>query len=253
MSARARAADVHLPVRRIGGVIMQRLTLFSNATSPSGRAAVAARRPHASATPRVLIVGAGALGRATAQDVQSRGGSVIGFLSWEDDTTSWELGAPLLGSSDQLAACLAEHPIAEVYLAASPHHHGRRLDAAVQTCEETAVPFAVPAVPFRLTRAHARGTRAFPDGYLHFALPRTPAWGTMLHTLRVVTARAVALCMAVPQLMLARTTPLAGALRLSQTMPETAALAETTGGQPHRDSVGPRPGAATNALPTRAA
>jgi hypothetical protein len=128
---------------------------------------IAARSPS-----RVLIVGVGALARATADDVEDLDGrSVLGHLTWEQELPHSKLRAPVLGSCTDLAECLAAYDVAEVYIAGTAQHHGDAIADAARVCEQLGVRFAVPAVGFRLTRGRPRGGQMFPDGYVHFAVP----------------------------------------------------------------------------------
>ncbi len=121
----------------------------------------------------VLVVGIGALGRATADSLASTNArrQVVGFLRLPGEPLSQQhaLRAPVLGSCEDLGRILAEKAVSEVYIAGSATRQGEAMQAAIRTCETYGVPFALPAYEFRLDRARLADPRAVQDGYLHYA------------------------------------------------------------------------------------
>ena len=117
----------------------------------------------------VLIVGAGALARVTAEDLQKRrpGAKVVGFLSLVGEAPSNHC-TRILGTSADLARCLECVPVSEVYIAGDATRHGEAMQAAIRVCETLGVPFALPAYAFALDRARPADIRSIADGYVHY-------------------------------------------------------------------------------------
>jgi exopolysaccharide biosynthesis polyprenyl glycosylphosphotransferase len=127
----------------------------------------------------VLIVGAGPVARATAQDARQRGRRVVGHLRLSGETQNdvallerIEGAAAVLGPACEVERVLRAVAVDEVFVAGNVRAHGDEMQAAVQVCEKLGVPFALPAFAFRLERAHAVETRAVSDGYLHYQTVR---------------------------------------------------------------------------------
>ena len=120
----------------------------------------------------VLIIGAGAMGRCTAEDFEHPNRQpvkVVGHLRFASDPDASRVrDAPVLGDVDDLQKCLRTSPIDEVYLAGDPARHGDEMQCAVRVCERFGVPFALPAYSFRLERARPADPAAVADGYLHY-------------------------------------------------------------------------------------
>lgn len=119
----------------------------------------------------VLIVGVGALGRATAEDLERAARAprdVVGFLRFPGEKAPARLSHPLLGASDELARFLATLPVSEVYLAGHHTRDAEAMQAAIAVCETFGVPFALPASGFRFERARPADARSLLDGYLHY-------------------------------------------------------------------------------------
>jgi exopolysaccharide biosynthesis polyprenyl glycosylphosphotransferase len=120
----------------------------------------------------VLIIGTGAMGRCTAEDLDERPRGrkkVIGHLRLRDEPEVARLrGLPVFGTSEDLEPCLRAHPVSEVYIAGNACRHGPEIQFAIRTCERFGVPFALPAHNFRLERARPLVPSAVADGYLHY-------------------------------------------------------------------------------------
>ncbi|GMU60055.1 MAG: polyprenyl glycosylphosphotransferase [Myxococcaceae bacterium] len=117
----------------------------------------------------VLVVGVGAMGRATADDIAHKGKRhVLGFVRFLDEKAPASFRGQVLGSVEELEAVLATVPVGEVYLASNHLAHVGQLQAAVKVCERFGVPFALPAYLFRLDRARPLASHAVSDGYLHY-------------------------------------------------------------------------------------
>jgi exopolysaccharide biosynthesis polyprenyl glycosylphosphotransferase len=120
---------------------------------------------------QVLVVGTEISGRSIAAMIEGldRRRFIVGFLTWREGGTDGSLPAPVLGSWGRLEAALRQYPIAEVYLAGNPIEDGDAMQACIETCEIFGVPFALPAIGFRLTRGRPTSKGARPrDGYVHF-------------------------------------------------------------------------------------
>jgi exopolysaccharide biosynthesis polyprenyl glycosylphosphotransferase len=119
----------------------------------------------------VLIVGTGAMGRYTGEDLARRGRrNIIGYVRFNDDTSSvTELPAKVVGSADDLERILRNTAVDEVYIAGNTLKQGESMQAAIKLAERFGVPFALPAHTFRLDRARPVDLSAVSDGFLHFA------------------------------------------------------------------------------------
>jgi exopolysaccharide biosynthesis polyprenyl glycosylphosphotransferase len=151
----------------------------------------------------VLVVGTGALGRATADNLAAAGSQrqVVGFLELPgEERTAHTLRAPLLGSADALARILAEKAVTEVYIAGSAARQADAMQAAIRACETYGVPFALPAYEFRLDRARLADPRAVLDGYLHYAQSDIKPTQYALKRLFDIVASGIALWLLMPLL-----------------------------------------------------
>jgi exopolysaccharide biosynthesis polyprenyl glycosylphosphotransferase len=119
----------------------------------------------------VLIVGTGAMGRYTGEDLARRGRrNIIGYVRFNDDSSSaTELPAKVLGNADDLERILRNTAVDEVYIAGNTLKQGESMQAAIKLAERFGVPFALPAHTFRLDRARPVDLAAVSDGFLHFA------------------------------------------------------------------------------------
>ena len=118
----------------------------------------------------VLIVGTGAMGRYTGEDLVGRGRrQVLGYVRFKDDMGSDQLPARVMGSVDDLEHILRNMAVDEVYIAGNTLKQGESMQAAIKLAERFGVPFALPAHSFRLDRARPVERRAVADGFLHFA------------------------------------------------------------------------------------
>ena len=153
----------------------------------------------------VLIVGTGAMGRSTAEELQLRRRArleVKGFLAWPGDPKQGALaGAPVLGGSDELERILRSCPVHEVYIAGEPVRQGQAMQAAVRECERFGVPFALPAIPVRLDRAWPSQPGLVSDGYLHFLNHEARPYQRALKRLFDIVASAAALVVLSPLLL----------------------------------------------------
>jgi exopolysaccharide biosynthesis polyprenyl glycosylphosphotransferase len=116
-----------------------------------------------------LIVGIGALGRLTGEDLEKRGRHrVVGYLEFPDESRSALLGSRLLGTSSDLEAVLQTTPVSEVFIAGDPLKQADAMQAAIRVCETFGMPFAIPAHLFPFERARPVAKAAIADGYLHY-------------------------------------------------------------------------------------
>jgi len=117
----------------------------------------------------VLILGAGPLGRATAEDIQKSGRrQVVGFLSFKGEHPSEHLEGVVLGQAAELESILKTLSVGEVYIAGNALRHGEEMQEAIKACERFGLPFALPAYFFRLARARPVEAKLLADGYLHY-------------------------------------------------------------------------------------
>ena len=137
------------------GQVLLRLTVFAYV------------RTRTRAPRQVLIVGTGALGRITGEDL-GRHRSQGSYLSWPGENVPEPLRGRYLGEAGDLPLVLQREVFDEVYICGRPHLHERALQAAVGTCETFGVPFALPAYSVRLGRAHPVASKAVADGFLHY-------------------------------------------------------------------------------------
>jgi exopolysaccharide biosynthesis polyprenyl glycosylphosphotransferase len=117
----------------------------------------------------VLVVGVGAMGRATAEDIARRGRRhVLGFVRFGEERSPASFRGKVLGGVGELERVLSTVPVGEVYLASNNLAHASEMQSAVKVCERLGVPFALPAYMFRLDRARPLDNHAVGDGYLHY-------------------------------------------------------------------------------------
>ncbi|HEX8703632.1 MAG TPA: sugar transferase, partial [Myxococcaceae bacterium] len=116
-----------------------------------------------------LILGVGAMGRLTGEDLLKRGRRrVAGYLSFNSEQPLSEVPGPVLGKVERLEEVLCQVPVDIVYVAGNVQKHGQEMQNAIKLCERFGIPFALPAHPFRMDRARPEDNYAVADGYLHF-------------------------------------------------------------------------------------
>lgn len=127
----------------------------------------------------VMVVGVGAMGRATAADLRKRARQrVLVFARFPDEDVPASFNGNCLGTVLELESVLKSVPVAEVYLAAVSIAHAEEMQGAIEVCERLGVPFAMPLCPFRLERAQPLRSHAVADGYIHYhALPEKTVHG----------------------------------------------------------------------------
>lgn len=119
----------------------------------------------------VLIVGVGPLGRLTGAEIRDGDSPrrLLGYLRFESDPQGSRLHAPVFGTVQDLEKFLRERVVDEVYFASSAREHHAEVQTAIRVCEKLGVPFALPACPYRLTRAKQLAPAGeIADGYTHF-------------------------------------------------------------------------------------
>ncbi|MHB8877315.1 MAG: sugar transferase [Myxococcaceae bacterium] len=148
----------------------------------------------------VLIVGVGALGRLTGEDLARRGKRrVLGFMRFSGESRPG-FRARLLGEVSELESVLRSVPVSEVYVAGNSLKHATEMQAAIKMCERFGVPFALPAYGFRLDRAQPQASRAVSDGYLHYQSIGVKPHQLALKRLFDIVAAAAALWVLLPLL-----------------------------------------------------
>uniref|UniRef100_UPI001CCC81A4 sugar transferase n=1 Tax=Hyalangium gracile TaxID=394092 RepID=UPI001CCC81A4 len=116
-----------------------------------------------------LILGVGAMGRLTGEDLIARGRRhVIGYLAFSSEQSLSAVPGPVLGKVERLEEVLCQVPVDIVYISGNVQKHAQEMQAAIKLCERFGIPFAIPAHPFRMDRARAEDGHAVADGYLHF-------------------------------------------------------------------------------------
>ncbi|MFY1827385.1 exopolysaccharide biosynthesis polyisoprenyl-phosphate hexose-1-phosphate transferase EpsZ [Myxococcus fulvus] len=150
----------------------------------------------------VLIVGTGAMGRYSGEDLTRRGRrQILGYVRFHDDTGSiGELPSKVLGTVDDLEHILRNTAVDEVYIAGNTLKQGEAMQAAIKLAERFGVPFALPAHSFRLDRARPVDSRAVADGFLHFAAVSPKPHQMAMKRLFDICVSAVALWMLLPLL-----------------------------------------------------
>jgi exopolysaccharide biosynthesis polyprenyl glycosylphosphotransferase len=120
--------------------------------------------------PRVLIVGIGPLGRLTGNEIldHERHPEIVGYLRFDDEPPHERLHAPLLGQVSDLETTLRERVVDEVVVASTAPAHATSVQSAIDTCERFGVPFALPALGYRVARAKPASRRGLEDGYVHY-------------------------------------------------------------------------------------
>ena len=119
----------------------------------------------------VLVVGAGALGRVTGEDLlasRTAPTNLVGYLRFREDPAEPRVVAPMLGDVDALESVLKDHPVSEVYIAGNMVKNAETMQSVIRSCEKFGVPFALPAAGFRFGRARAVNGKAVVDGYIHY-------------------------------------------------------------------------------------
>jgi len=149
---------------------------------------------------QLLIIGTGALGRITGEDLTSRR-ALCSYLSWPGEKVPEPLRGRYVGESIELSRMLQQEVFDEVYLCGLPHLQNGALQAAVGTCETFGVPFALPAYTVRLGRAQPVASRAVADGFLHYVANRVQPEQRVLKRLVDIAGAAAALWVLFPFLL----------------------------------------------------
>lgn len=125
--------------------------------------------PRSGPIDEVLVVGTGPLARATLDDLRRKGRhEVLGLVRFGNENPPQSLKAKVLGTAADFDQVLRTVPVAEVYFASTNFAHGQEIQAAVKVCERFGVPFAMPAVMYRLDRARPLQSHGVSDGYIHY-------------------------------------------------------------------------------------
>ncbi len=137
--------------------LVMRLTIFRTFSPRSGP------------IDEVLLVGTGALARATAEDLKKKGRrNVLGFVRFTSEQVPPQLRGKVLGVATELEAVLRSVPVGEVFIANNNLANAEEMQAAIKVCERFGVPFATPAYMFRLERARPLSAHGIGDGYIHY-------------------------------------------------------------------------------------
>ena len=189
----------------VGGAEVVRPWAFATAYIAAGRAALywsqlAARREGEASKP-TLIIGAGRIGRLTAQRLLEHrefGLQPIGFLDKEPLDDSSGLGLPVLGSSWDLDRVVKEYGVQQVIMTFSTAPHGVQL-RLVERCEAMGVEVAlVPRLFEKMTeRVKVDHLGGLPLLSAHRANPKGWQFAVKYAADRVIAALLVALLLPV--------------------------------------------------------
>lgn len=125
--------------------------------------------PRSGPIDEVLIVGTGPLARATLDEIRRKGRhEVLGLVRFSNETPAKTAKARILGVATELEQVLRSMPVAEVYFASNHFAHAEEIQAAIKVCEKFGVPFATPAIAYRLERASPLLSHGIGDGYVHY-------------------------------------------------------------------------------------
>ncbi len=144
---------------------------------------------------RVLVVGTGPIAAATAKHLaeRSRRQAVIGFLDFLGEPTSVsDSRLPVFGKATSLLEVLKRQSFDEVYVAGRLTTQSDEMQAAVRTCEEVGMPFAVPLHNLEYQRAVPFPSPG-PDDYVHYLTARSKPTQHAVKRLIDITASAGAL------------------------------------------------------------
>jgi exopolysaccharide biosynthesis polyprenyl glycosylphosphotransferase len=149
-----------------------------------------------------LILGVGAMGRLTGEDLMTRGRRrVAGYLAFGNVQLLSAVPGPVLGKVERLEEMLCQVPVDIVYIAGSVQKHGQEMQTAIKLCERFGIPFALPAHPFRMDRARPEDTYAVADGYLHFVTHAPAPHQMAIKRLFDIISSAAALVLLSPMLL----------------------------------------------------
>ncbi|MFZ5446250.1 MAG: sugar transferase [Myxococcota bacterium] len=188
--------DGHLPNVGIFLLVMWpvalvlRVTVFRNLSPRSGP------------VDDVLIVGTGPLARATAEHLLKKGRQrVLGMVRFANEAPAKSPRAPVLGTAGSLEDVLRAMPVAEVYFSSTNVAHAEEIQAAIKVCERFGVPFATPAISYRLDRARPLDTHGIRDGYVHYQSVQSRPIAMAFKRLFDIVSTGVALWLLAPLLL----------------------------------------------------
>ena len=149
----------------------------------------------------VLIVGTGALGRVTGEDLLANRHEpkhIVGYLRFREDKTVPCIAGPVLGSVDDLEQTLKTHAVDEVYIVGNMVRSAATMQSVIRTCENFGVPFALPAHGFRFGRARAVNAKTARDGYIHYQSVEPKPWQVAMKRFFDIALSAAALWLLAP-------------------------------------------------------
>jgi len=158
--------------------------------------------PRSGPIDEVLVVGTGPLARATLDDLRRKGRhDVLGLVRFSNEVPARALKARVLGTAADFDQVLRTVPVAEVYFASTNFAHAEEIQAAVKVCERFGVPFAMPAVMFRLDRARPLQSHGVSDGYIHYQSVQSKPVEMAFKRLFDIVSSGVALWVLAPMLL----------------------------------------------------
>lgn len=158
--------------------------------------------PRSGPIDEVLIVGTGPLARATLDEIRRKGRyEVLGLVRFTNEKPAKTLKARVLGVATELESVLRSMPVAEVYFASTHFEHAEEIQSAIKTCERFGVPFATPAISYRLDRATPLLSHSIGDGYIHYQSVHARPVGMAFKRLFDIVSTGIALWVLAPMLL----------------------------------------------------
>jgi exopolysaccharide biosynthesis polyprenyl glycosylphosphotransferase len=158
--------------------------------------------PRSGPVDEVLVVGTGPLARATCDDLRRKGRhEVIGLVRFSNEKPGTNLKHRVIGVATELEQVLRSMPVAEVYFSSTNFGHAEEMQAAIKVCERFGVPFAMPAMMFRLDRARPLEAHGVNDGYIHYQSVQSKPVEMAFKRLFDIVSSGVALWLLAPALL----------------------------------------------------
>lgn len=158
--------------------------------------------PRSGPIDEVLIVGTGPLARATLEEIRKKGRhEVMGMVRFTNESPAKNVKARVLGVATEIEQVLRSVPVAEVYFASTNFAHGEEIQAAIKVCEKFGVPFATPAIAYRLDRARPLLNHGIGDGYIHYQSVLSQPVAMAFKRLFDIASSGVALWLLAPMLL----------------------------------------------------
>ena len=158
--------------------------------------------PRSGPIDEVIIVGTGPLARATLEEIRRKGRhEVLGLVRFSNEVTAKTLKARVLGVASEIEQVLRSVPVAEVYFASNSPAHAEEIQKAIKVCEKFGVPFATPAIAYRLDRAQPLLSHGIGDGYIHYQSVQAQPMAMAFKRLFDIVSSGIALWLLAPLLL----------------------------------------------------